>query len=120
MILLSKSTKHFLKIACPDSAFEYSGIRGLFIQVYGTLVSQHGYKVSCLPECLVFGMLTRSLPGAGKAREGMKKKLLNDCTKTYTVSGCNPSVSCPIIPLFQGNFRDSVKTILQFLGILVS
>ena len=46
------------------------------------------------------------------------KKLVTYCTKTYTVSFCNPSVYCQIIPLFQGNFRYSVKTILQFLGII--
>ena len=55
----------------------------------------------------------------GLEKEGMEK-LVTYCTKTYTVSRCNLSVYCQIIPLFQGNFRYSVKTILQFLGILVS
>ena len=49
------------------------------------------------------------------------EKLVTYCAKTYTVSACNPSVYCQIIPLFQGNFRYSVTndfTVFRYIGIL--
>ena len=43
----------------PARAFEYSGIRGLFIQEYGISVLHYGYLVSCFSKFLIFGIYAR-------------------------------------------------------------